>query len=324
LIENVDGVLQENCNNKILSIQDDSSFENLIMSMVLSEMGVTTNGADSLESILANQADSTDVATFEDFLLEALQDELDLGDTDLSMQEMLDLLEDPSLAALYDTSNDYSKPSQSSSSSSSISNTVSDYDNDGIPDYRDECMYIKENYNGYEDTDGCLDFKPLEITPTVDPKIDDLIKELKKSQSDAVEAAKAKQAQEAFQKQLLRQEVLVLQKQSYDKLEILKNDISVSEESLKQISSNSDEQKKILDKAWDLLKTNKAKLDKITNMYKVADIQIGSENYANAKFSYNSNEKDAQQIGNYLKEISKLIDEAQKIKPKTCFLWWCW
>jgi len=90
LFENVDGVLQSN----------DSSFENLIVSMVLSEMGVDT---DSLESILTNQADSTDVANFEDLLLEALQDELDLGDTDLSMQEMLDLLEDPSLAVNYNT-----------------------------------------------------------------------------------------------------------------------------------------------------------------------------------------------------------------------------
>lgn len=46
-------------------------------------------------------------------------------------------------------------------------NTTSDYDDDGIPDYKDECKYIKENYNGYEDTDGCLDLKPLEI-PTND------------------------------------------------------------------------------------------------------------------------------------------------------------
>ena len=103
LIENVDGVSQQNCNNKILSIQDDSSFENLIMSMVLSEMGVDIEGTNSLESILSNQADSTDFASFEGFLLDALQDELDLGDTDLSMQEMVDLLEDPSLAVNYNT-----------------------------------------------------------------------------------------------------------------------------------------------------------------------------------------------------------------------------
>ena len=68
--------------------------------------------------------------------------------------------------------------SQSSPSSSYLSPTIpvpvtppdttSDYDGDGIPDYRDECVYIKENYNGYEDTDGCLDFKSLEPVPTND------------------------------------------------------------------------------------------------------------------------------------------------------------
>jgi len=195
LIENVDGVLQSNCYNKILLIQDDSSFQNLIVSVVLSEMGV---GTGSLESILTNQADSTDFANFEDLLLEALQDELDLGNTDLSMQEMLELLEDPSLAVNYKTSQpktttnldsdgdgipdsldqcDYQKETFNNyidfdgcpdtkppTPNINIRNTVSDYDNDGIPDYRDECMYIKENYNGYEDTDGCLDIKPIITT----------------------------------------------------------------------------------------------------------------------------------------------------------------
>ncbi len=104
LIENVDGVLQSKCYNKILSIQDDSSFENLIMSVVLGEMGIDSNNMDSLQSILTNQADSTDAANFEDLLLEALQDELDLGDIDLTMEQMLELIDDPSLADNYQTS----------------------------------------------------------------------------------------------------------------------------------------------------------------------------------------------------------------------------
>ncbi len=111
LIENVDGVLQSNCYNKILSIQDDSSFENLIMSTLLSEIGVDIEGTNSLESILTNQADSMDVSNFEDLLLEALQDELDLGDTDLSMEQMLELLDDPSLASQYQSQSSSSAPS---------------------------------------------------------------------------------------------------------------------------------------------------------------------------------------------------------------------
>ena len=45
--------------------------------------------------------------------------------------------------------------------------TTSDYDNDGIPDYRDDCMYMKEIFNDYQDDDGCWDFKPL--TTSVPP-----------------------------------------------------------------------------------------------------------------------------------------------------------
>jgi len=110
LIENVDGVLQSNCYNNILSIQDDSSFENLIMSVLLSEIGVDIEGTDSLESILTNQANSMDVGNFEDLLLEALQDELDLGNTDLSMKQMLELLDDPSLASQYQSQSSPSPP----------------------------------------------------------------------------------------------------------------------------------------------------------------------------------------------------------------------
>jgi len=165
LIENVDGVLQSNCYNKILSIQDDSSFENLIMSMLLSEIGVDIEGTDSLESILTNQADSMDVANFEDLLLEALQDELDLGNTDLTMEQMLQLLDDPSLASQYQSK---SSPSPQQSSSAP---TVLDSDNDGIPDSRDSCKFSKENYNGYQDTDGCPDTKPVPKTAQSSPSI---------------------------------------------------------------------------------------------------------------------------------------------------------
>ena len=321
LIENVDGVRQENCNNRILSIQDDSSFKNLIVSTVLNEMGVSTSGVDSLESILSNQADTTDAANFENFLLKSLQDELELGNTDLSITEMLELLENPSLATKYNTSPSY--PTTTVPKPTPKITTNLDYDNDGIPDFRDKCKYVKENYNGYEDTDGCLDIKP--IITTTKPLF-----ETYNPQFDMAEAVKAKQAyeakqkQEAIQKQLQKQEVQVLQKQSYDKLAILKNDISVSEQSLKQMTSNSDEQKKILDKAWNLLKNTQELQSQIEDRYEKGDDSIGFTLYDNAKMYYNLHPGDSENIGDNLKEISKLVDQAQKIKPKTCFLFWCW
>jgi len=42
-----------------------------------------------------------------------------------------------------------------------------DSDNDGIPDYRDQCKFTSETYNGYLDWDGCPD------TPPDEPKIFD-------------------------------------------------------------------------------------------------------------------------------------------------------
>ena len=163
-----------------------------------------------------------------------------------------------------------------------------------------------------KDASNIVDIKPAKIVPKktiptdsqTDKMLDDFVKNLEQKQ--------------------LKKEVEILQTQSHENLLELKNGVFAAQESLKQLTSNSDEQKKILDKAWDLLKTNKAKLVQITNMYEVGDRQVGSENYANAKFSYNYNNKDGKQVGDNLKEISKLIEKAEKLQPKTCFLFWCW
>ncbi len=140
------GSSQSYCQNNVIVIKGvDSGIEDEIVSTLLGEIvpGGTVTGNIDLEDELYN----------------AIQDELGITE-DMSMQEMLNLLDDPSLAAMYQTTSSIpTKPSTTSSS-------TSDYDGDGIPDYRDECVYVKENYNGYEDTDGCLDFKPLETIPT--------------------------------------------------------------------------------------------------------------------------------------------------------------
>jgi hypothetical protein len=43
-----------------------------------------------------------------------------------------------------------------------------DTDGDGIIDANDQCNTEKENFNGYEDTDGCFDTKPTSDPPVVD------------------------------------------------------------------------------------------------------------------------------------------------------------
>jgi len=187
------GSSQSYCQNNVIVIKGvDAGIEDEIVSALLSEIvpGGTATGNIDLEEELYN----------------VIQDELGITE-DMSMQEMLNLLDDPSLAAMYQTTSSVpTKPSTPSSSTSdydgdgipdyrddckytsenfngyqdtdgcfdiklqeiSPSSSTSDYDGDGIPDYRDECMYVKENYNGFEDTDGCLDVKPLEPVPTND------------------------------------------------------------------------------------------------------------------------------------------------------------
>jgi len=166
LLEYVDGVLQSNCYNNILTIQDDSSFENFIISMALSEMGVGTSNTDSLESILSNQADYSDTANFEDLLLDTLQEELDLGDTDLTMDQMLELLEDPSLAENYNTVQSYTPPTPKTTPAPIVEQIpYKDYDGDRIFDEWDDCIIQPETFNGYQDSDGCPDTIPKPNVP---------------------------------------------------------------------------------------------------------------------------------------------------------------
>jgi len=153
---------------------------------------------------------------------------------------------------------------------------------------------------------------------------------LEKQQREQAAIETARLQEKAYQKQIeeeqrreLSHETRFLQQESYIKLENLKNGINAAEESLKQTSPNSTEQREIINKAWDLLKINKQKIDDITERYEKADRLVGSENYENAKSWYTFSEEDTQQVENNLKEISKLIEEA-KIEPKFCFLWWCW
>ena len=92
------------CENNILKIQGEDSFKNFIMSAVMSEIGADIIGTDSFDSILSGQNDSIDMMSLEDLLLEQLQIEIgDLENIDLTMEQMLEILDDPSLSKMYGT-----------------------------------------------------------------------------------------------------------------------------------------------------------------------------------------------------------------------------
>jgi len=183
-------------------------------------------------------------------------------------------------------------PSYSATPSTS---TYVDSDGDGIIDKYDDCIFQKETRNGYKDTDGCPDTKPINQSNEKQISIE--------------------------QQRKLQSEAKSVQVESYKQLDKLRDGVSVTEEALKKVSANTPEQKETIDKAWDLLKINKKKLNQYEEQFQKGDRQFGAEYYESSKTWYKIKEKDSQNVEESLKEISKLIEKAHQ---KICFLFWCW
>jgi len=131
------------------------------------------------------------------------------------------------------------------------------------------------------------------------------------------------------QKMKLQNEAAILQQESYSKLEDFKNDVLVSKKSLEQVSSNSPEQQKTLDKAWKLLKSNQIILKNITERFQKGDGEISNEKYDSVSYLFDIRSHESKSIGENLVEISRLIEESKsQIKEESthqsCFLMWCW
>lgn len=159
--------------------------------------------------------------------------------------------------------------------------------------------------------------------------IDNLMKELKLTENrlkilEELEKAredKEQKERDEQERQLKKEVAQILQSESYQQLEKLRKGVKVAEDALKQVVSNTPEQKETIDKAWDLLKDSQRKLKEIEENYQKGDSQVGLELYDSAKNWYNVNGDNSQEIGDNLKEISRLIEEVQS---QTCFLFWCW
>jgi len=95
------------CSNNVIVISNPVDLESKILGMLL---GGGASDSDILYSILGSD-DPSDLVLdeFEDVLLEAIQDELGINQ-DLSMEQMLELLDDPSLASQYQSQSSSSAP----------------------------------------------------------------------------------------------------------------------------------------------------------------------------------------------------------------------
>ncbi len=105
------------CSNNVIVISNPVDLESKILGMLL---GGGVSDSDIIYSILGSD-DPSDLVLdeFEDVLLEAIQDELGINQ-DLSMEQMLELLDDPSLASQYQSQSSPSAPNPPTSEPKTI------------------------------------------------------------------------------------------------------------------------------------------------------------------------------------------------------------
>lgn len=201
-----------------------------------------------------------------------------------------------------------------------------DSDRDGFPDVKDNCpnLYSSTHY-------GC----PKSIAPK-DADNDRIIDGIDKCPrefaltEDGCPDIKTKPIEKNQSQKINYDEVSIIQKESYEKLNSLKNEVQLIEESLKKLASNSEDQKEKINQAWNLLREGQKNLESIEGRIRGGDNHVGYGNYDTAK-DFFDNERIHGEVSKNLKEISKIIEEnkelksnTEELKSQTCFLFWCW
>jgi hypothetical protein len=168
---------------------------------------------------------------------------------------------------------------------------LNDSDNDGVVDEKDQCSKLKENWNGWQDEDGCPDTKPVQKEHT-DKENDNTVYQIKD--------------------------------RSNKELGILSSDLEKVVNQLKEINPNNDESREKIDSAWDLVKTNEQKLDALKSKLDAGDRNLLEGKIDTAKSFYTFDKKFVEVFNNNLIEISKLTYEGKNLQKEFCFLFWCW
>jgi len=140
-----------------------------------------------------------------------------------------------------------------------------------------------------------------------------------------------KQDREEKKKKQYLQDVRIIQQNLYVEHEKLQRGIIDAENSLKGLSGKSKLEQDRINKAWDLLKDSKNKVEKLKENYANGDREMGKGTnlIGNAHAWYLTNQNYPGKIGENLIQISSLIEnvktnEVYAEQNKTCFMFWCW
>jgi len=188
-------------------------------------------------------------------------------------------------------------------------NVFQDTDSDGIIDSIDKCRLSPETFNGYLDTDGCPDEKPIVIP---------------KQESESAYKDRASFSQSTYK----------------TKIDKLKSGIETAENSLSGLEYESPDAQKKIEQAWKTRWSALEKLDQAKVKWELGVYEIDKQNFRTAIINFKGIDADSESIGNNLKWITAAINDAEKMeseyqsqkesKPspkeeeKFCFLFWCW
>jgi len=170
-----------------------------------------------------------------------------------------------------------------------------DKDNDGIPDNLDSCMTSVENYNGYQDSDGC----PDAVAAIVDWKT----------------------------------KALTIQSQANSKIESMKQGVYTAENSLSGAYFENPHAQKQLEKAWTELWWAKKYLNDAEVTQKEGHTFISKSNFKDGYYKLDYSLRTANRINEHLFQINDYSNVAhslesqyrvEEVNNKTCFLFWCW
>jgi hypothetical protein len=167
---------------------------------------------------------------------------------------------------------EHSTPIFSNTISSSISEI--DSDKDGFNDNYDSCVYNAENFNGYQDSDGCPDTKPFDY----------------------------------------KKETLTLQKNSDQKINSLKSGILTAEKALTSVDYKSTQAKEEVKKAWTAIWWAKKYLGDTEYAQKEGKILILKSDFKSAYYKYKYSFDTAKKIEPHLFDITKYLNNAKKME----------
>lgn len=197
--------------------------------------------------------------------------------------------------------------------SDTISSSISemDSDKDGINDNYDSCVYNAENFNGYQDSDGCPDTKP-KLDSDKDGILDD--KDKCKTQPETINGYQDSDGCPDTKPFDYKKGTLELQKNTDQKINSLKSGILSAQKSLKDTNYKNSQAKEEVKKAWNAIWWAKKYLGDAENTQKEGKKFISKSDLKSAYYKYKYSFESAKKIEPYLSDITKYLNNAKKLE----------